>query len=103
LCRRYGNFDAIPRNILAAFVGCPPLQRPVAEIAPGVAYHFHHLGFDYRTLERMLQKRLKLVKKWFGPFPILGAAFNSEVYFVVRKPLIQSTSGDWHAARARNR
>lgn len=83
--RRYGDFDASLRNILAAFWGHPPSQRPIAEISPGAAYHFHHLGFDYRILEHLLQDRLQLAEKWFSPFPILGAALNSEVYFLLRK------------------
>ena len=83
--RRYGDFDARPSNILSAFRGRPPSQRPIAEISPGHSYHFHHLGFDYRARERLLQEQFRLVKKWFSPFPILGAALNSEVYFLLRK------------------
>lgn len=85
MSRRYGDYDASPRNIFAAFLGRPPLQRPTAEISPGFAYHFHHLGFDYRVLEKLLQKRFLLAKKWFSPLPILGSALNSEVYFLFRK------------------
>ena len=85
MCRRYGDFDASPNNILSAVLGSPPSQRPIGEISPGLPYHFHHLGFDYRVLERMLQERFQLAKKWFSPFPILGAALNSEVYFLLRK------------------
>jgi len=84
-CRRYGGFDARPRNILGAVLGRPPLQRPTVDISPGLPFHFHHLGFDYRVLEHTLQERLQLSKKWFSPFPLLGAAFNSEVYFLLRK------------------
>ncbi len=85
MCRRYGAFDASPGNILAAFRGRPPFQRPIAEISPGVSYHFHHLGFDYRALERLLYEKFQLAERWFSPFPILGAALNSEVYFLLRK------------------
>ena len=52
--RRYGDFDASPNNIFSAILGRPPSQRPVAEIFPGIPYHFHHFGFDYRALERIL-------------------------------------------------
>ena len=83
--RRRGEFDARFGNIWAAVWGRPPLLRPVAEIAPGVPFHFHHLGFDHRTLEKMLQEHLHLVRKWFSPFPLLGATLNSEVYFLLRK------------------
>ena len=84
-CRRYGDFDANPGNILGAIVGRPPLQRPTVDLSPGLPFHLHHLGFDYRVLERTLQERLQLSRKWFSPFPLLGAAFNSEVYFLLRK------------------
>ena len=83
--RRYGEFDAIPGNIFKALTGRPPLQRPVAEIRPGLAYHFHHLGFDFRALEHTLKQRFQVRRKWFGPVPMLGAVLNSEVYFLVQK------------------
>ena len=57
----------------------------MAEIAPGVAFHFHHLGFDYRVLESMLRARFQLVNRWFSPFPAAGAVLNSEVYFLLKK------------------
>jgi SAM-dependent methyltransferase len=84
--RRYGEFDATPKNIFKPLLGHPPTQRPVAEIHTGLRYHFHHLGFDYRRLENVLKQSLQLEKKWFSPFPTLGAALNSEVYFLLRKP-----------------
>jgi SAM-dependent methyltransferase len=84
--RRYGEFDAIPRNIFKALAGHPPLQRPVAEIHPGLRYHFHHLGFDFRVLERTLKQHFQLRRKWFSPVPMFGAVLNSEVYFLLQKP-----------------
>jgi SAM-dependent methyltransferase len=84
--RRYGDFDGRPKGILAAVMGRPPRQRPIGDISPGLAYHFHHLGFDYRALDQMLRGHFQVTKKWFSPFPALGAALNSEVYFMLRKP-----------------
>ena len=83
--RRHGGFDASPWNILGAVLGHPPVQRPTVDISQGLPFHIHHLGFDYRVLEHTLQESLQLSKKWFSPFPLLGAAFNSEVYFLLRK------------------
>jgi SAM-dependent methyltransferase len=83
--RRYGEFDAIPGNIFKALTGHPPLQRPVAEIHPGLRYHFHHLGFDFRVLEHTLMQDFQLRRKWFSPVPMLGAVLNSEVYFLLQK------------------
>ncbi len=91
--RRYGDFDARLRNIIAAFLGRPPSQRPAMDLYPGIPYHFHHLGFDYRALERSLRTRFQLLKKWFSPFPILGATLNSEVYFLVGKSVSTEASG----------
>lgn len=85
MCRRYGGFDTRPGNILASALGRPPLQRPVGEISPGLPFHFHHLGFDYRSLRKLLQDRFRLEKMWFSPFSPLGALLNSEVYFRLRK------------------
>ena len=92
MSRRYGDFDASPGNVFAAFQGRVPTQRPVAEMSPGFRYHFHHLGFDYRKLEKRFQGRLQLVGKWFSPFPVFGAALNSEVYLLFRnsRPVLPS-------------
>ena len=85
ISRRYGDFDASPGNILAATLGRPPSPRPACEIAPGFSFHIHHLGFDFRLLERTLRARFHLEDKWFSPFPQFGIGLNSEVYFLVRK------------------
>jgi SAM-dependent methyltransferase len=85
MTRRPGEFDARPRNVFAALMGRPPADRPAAEIAPGFNYHFYHLGFDHRVLERRLTVRFELERRWFSPAPFLGAFLNSEVYFLLRK------------------
>ncbi len=85
MSRRYGEFDAKPRNILSVFAGRPPRPRPVSEISVGLPYHFHHLGFDYRELGQTLRKRFSVERIRFSPFPSLGSVLNPEVYFVVRK------------------
>lgn len=85
--RRYGDFDASPKNIFKASIGYPPSLRPTAEITPGFSFHFHHLGFDHRALKRLLLQHFQVEKVWFSPFPILGGVLNSEVYFLVRKNL----------------
>jgi len=81
--RRYGDFDTRPRHILAAALGRPPATRPLSEIAPGLPYHFHHLGFDFRALERTLRLGFDVRRKWFSPVPLLDLVLNSEVYFLL--------------------
>ena len=85
MTRRWGQFDAQPLNILRAALGRPPRNRPLSEIAPGLAYHFHHLGFDHRRLRRQLKERFVLHTTAGSPLPLLGALFNAEMYFLVRK------------------
>lgn len=87
MSRRFGAFDARPRNILAAFRGKPPTERPTTEIAPGQAYHSHHLGFDYRRLESQFRPYFRREARWFSPFPLLGSSLNSEVYYLLKKQL----------------
>jgi SAM-dependent methyltransferase len=84
LTRRYGQFDATVKNILLATMFRPPRERPVGEIAPGLHFHFEHLGFDWRTLRELLQAEFKLLHIVSSPLK-LGAWCMPEVYFVVRK------------------
>ena len=46
---------------------------------------FVDLGFDFRVLEPRMLKRFNLVRRWFSPFPPLGAFLNVEVYYLLRK------------------
>lgn len=85
MSRRLGDFDANPKNVIAAALGRPPAPRPVDDIAPRVRYHFHHLGFDFRVLERQFARHFSVVRRWFSPFPLLGAMLNSEVYFLLSR------------------
>ena len=85
MSRRYGDFDATLGNVFSAMIGQPPLQRPTTEIAVGFNYHFQHLGFDFRYLQRQIAKSFLIKKKWYSPFPIFGSMLNSEVYYLLQK------------------
>lgn len=86
MTRRFGDFDATPGRILQAALGFPPKDRPVREIALGWSYHFHHLGFDYRRFrQRLAMQRFTLLRQTTSPVATLGAWFNPEIYFMVRK------------------
>jgi SAM-dependent methyltransferase len=89
MMRRFGAFDARPLNVLRAAVGRPPAPRPVKEIAPGLSYHFYHLGFDHRELELLLTRRFEIVSRWFSPARALGSVLNSEVYYLLRPSPVQ--------------
>ena len=86
MTQRFGEFDAILRNILRATFGFPPEHRPIGEITAGWSYYFHHLGFDYRRFRESLKSRQFIfLKQSASPFPVLGTWINPEVYFVVQK------------------
>ncbi|MDB5954286.1 class I SAM-dependent methyltransferase [Ramlibacter sp.] len=85
MTRRYGKFDATPRNVFLSFLGMPPTDRPVAEIASGIQYHFHHMGFDYRRLRKRLGTEFHMRHIAGSPVRLLGSLSNPETYFVVSK------------------
>lgn len=83
MARRYGAFDARFGNVLRAAIGRPPERRPVKEIASGLPYHFHHLGFDHRRLRTLLSDNLDLVRQFGSPTSV--NLFDSEIYFILKK------------------
>ncbi len=85
MARRFGEFDATPRNILLSFLGLPPKDRPTEEISPGFRFHYYHIGFDYRRLREVLCSHLKLLRVYASPFAMLGSWLNPEVYFIAQK------------------
>jgi len=62
----------------------PTKHRPCSEIAPGFAYYFDHMGFDYRAFKSELEKHFQIERMKGGPFPAFGAIFNPEINFLVR-------------------
>jgi SAM-dependent methyltransferase len=87
MSRRRGHFDAQLGNILKATIGAVPRNRPVAEIGPGLPYHKHHLGFDFRMLRKQLEEYFEIVDTRYSPLGVFGSWFNSEVSYVVRRNL----------------
>jgi SAM-dependent methyltransferase len=85
MTRRHREFDGKLGNVVAAFLGRPPTDRPLGLFSAGVRYHYHHLGFDYRVFEQQLLQTFSLSARWFSPVRFLGALLNSEVYFLLKK------------------
>lgn len=83
--RRAADFDARWGGIAAAAAGSPPRDRPVAEIAPGRRYHPHHLGFDHRRFERMLNERFRVQVRTGSPFGRVLGPLNMELYITALK------------------
>lgn len=84
--RRPGDFDGRWPAILAAARGRPPSERFTAELAPGRAYHPHHLGFDHRALRRRLAERFGPVRLTGSPLALAPVLLNSEAYMTATKP-----------------
>lgn len=87
MARRFGHYDATPKNVLLATLGYPPRPRPLSEIGAGLPYHYAHLGFDHREFRRLMCRYFELRVTAGSPLPLFGDFFNSEVYFVVTKRL----------------
>ena len=85
MSRRFGAFDASIKNVLLAALCAPPKKRPVSEIAPGFAFHYEHMGFDYRKLQALLYAQFRLQKVTTSPFSIFGLWLNPEANFLVQK------------------
>jgi len=83
--RRFGEFDAQPKNILNCIIGKPPKKRPTGEISPGQSYHSHHLGFDHRLLAKKLTEKFDNYKRVCTPFGFLGVWASPEIYYAVTK------------------
>jgi SAM-dependent methyltransferase len=85
MMRRFGEFDARPKNIFRAALGFPTPERPIAEISEGMPYHAYHLGFDFRKLREQLQENFHVLRTVCSPAKWFPAWMNSEIYFILRK------------------
>ena len=85
MSRRFGAYDASPKNVLLSTLGMPPKDRPLSEIAPGITVHHVHTGFDHRAFRKLIANEFTLKRSSASPFHFLGTALNPEAYFVVKK------------------
>ena len=86
MSRRYGEFDADIKNIVNSFLMNPPQKRPISEIEPGLRFHYPHMGFDFRHLEREISTYFSLCDIWTSPFVLpFGSWLMPEIYFAVKK------------------
>jgi len=44
-----------------------------------------HKGFNWRRLQRTIERRFDVERRLFSPLPLLGAWLNRQVWFVCRK------------------
>ena len=64
------------------------IERPVTVAATGsgasVRYHGHK-GFNWKTLQRLIESVLVIERRLYSPLPLSRAWLNSQVWFVCRK------------------
>ena len=53
--------------------------------AEGAYQYYGHKGFDYRDVAREIGERFTIRQRLFSPMPWLGAALNSQVWFVCER------------------
>lgn len=87
--RRYGAFDASIKNVTLSVLWHPPKIRPISEIAPGLRFHFEHMGFDFRELREKLSNYFQLDRISASPFATFGSWLMPEIYFVAEKAKAQ--------------
>lgn len=85
MCRRYGAFDATIKHVFQATLGFPPKNRPLTEIAPNLAYHTAHMGFDYRILLGEIGREFDTQKVVASPHPLLGRWLGTELNILITK------------------
>ena len=83
--RRADDYDGDLSRIARAALGRPPADRPVKDLAPGRAYHVHHLGFDHRRLVERLARRFRIERRRGSPFGSPLSLVNAELYIVAVK------------------
>ncbi len=85
MSRRYGAFDANMKNVALSFLWHPPRNRPISEVAPGLRFHYEHMGFDFRAFQDSLSSYFTLHDVSASPIAALGIWLTPEVYFVAEK------------------
>lgn len=83
LKRRYGEDDARLFNILRAFAGFPPRERPVVAF-DNLPYIIRHMGFNHRRFKKQLEKYFSVGKTYGSPNIYLPVFLNLEVYFLCK-------------------
>ncbi len=69
-----------PRNVFLSLLGM------TSRIKRGddVDYIASHIGFDYRTLARLIRDSGFRIRRSYSPFSLLGPWFNTQVFFVLQ-------------------
>ena len=69
--------------MVRSVLGSPVARVPVEGRGPDGPYRYYgHKGFDYRELAREIEERFMVSRRIFTPMPRLGAAVNSQVWFL---------------------
>lgn len=84
MTRRFGAYDATPKNVLLSTLGTPPTDRHKTLNKAG-NYIWAHMGFDYRVLAKTLQRYFHVSAPFGSPFPHSPLFVNTEVNLFCRQ------------------
>lgn len=59
------------------------LARPLSEFRQGDGY-LDHIGFYFKDLRPLLEREFEIISISHSPFPIFGAAFNSQITCILK-------------------
>jgi 2-polyprenyl-3-methyl-5-hydroxy-6-metoxy-1,4-benzoquinol methylase len=81
---RYSTIE-LARMILAGARTAIPRDETVVDQSDGTSMRFTgHKGFNWRTLERVIDTRFTIERRLCSPMPWFGSWLNSQVWFVLR-------------------
>jgi len=76
-----------PAELVRMLFAGPETAIPREEYQGNLGSRFTgHKGFNWRRLQRTIERRFDVKRRLFSPLPLLGAWLNSQVWFVCRKP-----------------
>ena len=77
-----------PAELVRSVVGARvPRVAFEGQTAEGPYRYYGHKGFDYRELAGEIAERFTIRQRLFSPLPWLGAALNSQTWFVCESPI----------------
>lgn len=87
MTRRYGDYDANFKNVFLSMIGKPPYDRHRGGLNNSGSYIYTHMGFDYRKLINLIDKKFAINEIFGAPVLFFPLLLNTEVNIICRKRL----------------
>ena len=80
------TFAELARMVLAGAGTAIPREETFVDLDDGTSLRFTgHKGFNWRSLQRIIETRFVVEHRQCSPMPVLGTWLNSQVWFVLRR------------------